>query len=59
MEYLEKLAASPLFRGMTGAEIRQVLGQLPVRVARYGRGRFVLRAGETVRAMGLVLSGRV
>src|SRR5699024_2460871 len=57
--YLPVLRRSTLFSGTDDGEKRAMLGCLSARVAEYGRGEFIWRAGETLREVGLVLRGRV
>ena len=54
-----QLTETPLFRGMTEAEIRGLLACLSAGERRYARGERILTAGEPCPWMGLVLSGRV
>ena len=56
-KYLPILRNSPLFRGMTEAEIAELLPELGSRTAEYGRGAYILRAGEPVESLGIVLAG--
>ena len=52
------LLASPLFSGITGEELEQLLPALGARRAAYGRGEYLLRAGEPTSVRGVVLEGR-
>ena len=54
-----QLTETPLFRGMTEAEICGLLACLSAGERRYARGERILTAGEPCPWMGLVLSGRV
>lgn len=54
-----QLTETPLFRGMTEAEICGLLACLSAGERRYARGKRILTAGEPCPWMGLVLSGRV
>lgn len=49
---------TPLFRGTDAAQIQKLLGALEPRVRRYARGETICRAGETVSALGIVLTGQ-
>lgn len=53
------LASSPLFSGIDIGELDAMLGCLQATRKRYGKGDFILRSGEPVDNVGLVLSGRV
>lgn len=53
------LASSPLFSGIDVGELDAMLGCLQATRKRYGKGDFILRSGEPVDNVGLVLSGRV
>ena len=53
------LASSPLFSGIDVGELDTMLGCLQATRKRYGKGDFILRSGEPVDNVGLVLSGRV
>ena len=54
-----QLTETPLFRGMTEAEICGLLACLSAGERRYARGERILTAGDPCPWMGLVLSGRV
>lgn len=53
------IAASPLFAGMTAAEITEALDFLQARRRSFAKGAFIQRIGEPFRHTGMVLSGRV
>lgn len=53
------LMQSPLFAEMGEEELRALLPRLPHAVRAYGRGEFLLRAGEQTRSLGIVLTGWV
>ncbi len=53
------LSRSPLFRGASPEEVETMLGCLGAERRRYARGACLCRAGETISALGLVLSGSV
>ena len=54
-----RLANCRLFAGFEAAEVVKLLGCLAPRRARYARGELVLRPGERVRELGVVISGAV
>ena len=49
------MRTSPLFAGMEEEEIRAILGCLDARVERYPKGAYLLRVGDTVESVGLLL----
>ena len=53
------LSNTPLFRGTTPEEAKEMLGCLGAYTREFGRGDRVLRRGDPVRALGVVLSGSV
>ena len=58
-EYLPVICASRLFAGLSPRQAAELLPRLSPRPASYGKGDYLLHAGEPVQALGLVLSGRV
>jgi len=58
-EFLPVLRTSPVFRGVTDAEIESMLGCLNARTGEYRKGSYLLRAGDRLEAVGLLLSGSV
>ncbi len=53
------LAGTPLFRGILAEDISTMLACLDARRRTFDQGEFVLREGDQVRAIGLVLEGSV
>jgi CRP/FNR family transcriptional regulator, dissimilatory nitrate respiration regulator len=53
------LADAPLFRGLTDAEIKAILDELPHRIRRFNAGSLVAQSGEPVLSMIIVTSGIV
>ena len=53
------LSQSPLFAGMSRAEMERALEFFSARQAVYCRGEYLIRAGDPLPSFGLVLSGRV
>lgn len=53
------LMGTALFRGISETEIGQVLDCLGAEQKQFDKGQAIFRTGDTVRAMGLVLSGGV
>jgi len=53
------LARTPLFRGMSREEGEHILNCLQGERKRFEKGAYILREGDTVRALGLVCSGGV
>ncbi|MDO4732557.1 MAG: Crp/Fnr family transcriptional regulator [Bacillota bacterium] len=56
-EILKAASASPLFTGVEQEELRAMLQCLQYRVQDYPKGSYILRAGEEVAALGLLISG--
>ena len=52
------LSKTPLFRGATPEEVEAMLTCLGVERRRYAKGELILRTGEVVTALGMVLSGK-
>ena len=53
------LSETPLFRGTSPQELEEMLACLGTEVRRYEKGELVLRAGDVVTSLGMVLSGSV
>ena len=58
-KYLSVICASRLFSGVDPDRAALLLPRLSPRFTDYGRGDYILHAGEPVSSLGLVLSGRV
>ncbi len=58
-EFLAVLKTSPLFFGISDAEILEMLTCLEAKKASYKKGEFILRAGDSTETIGLVLSGSI
>lgn len=58
-EYLGVIKNSRLFRDIKEDEIEAMLACLSVSTRLYAKNEFILRAGESARAIGLVLSGKI
>ena len=58
-EFLQVIRSSQLFSGISGEELEAMLGCLGAKTECYGKDAFLLRAGDTAEAIGLVLSGSV
>ena len=54
-----EISACPLFRGIPAQELPALLAQAEARRVPFQKGELLLRRGETVRCLGLVLSGTV
>jgi CRP-like cAMP-binding protein len=52
-------ALSALFEGVSGQELRGLLGCLSAREQKYDRGAYLFMRGDAPRGVGLVLEGRV
>ena len=53
------LCQTPLFRGISPEDTAALLKDLGTQARRYAKGAVILRAGDPVRSLGLVLSGSV
>lgn len=58
-DFLRVCKKSPLFEGIEEAEIKQMTACLGMEVRHFQRDELLYRAGDTVAAIGLVLSGQV
>ena len=58
-EFFSVLRSSQLFGGISETELRAILSCLDTKTENYPRDAFVLRPGDTVEAVGLVLEGSV
>lgn len=53
------LSQTPLFAGVAPQDIEAMLACLDTERRHYTKGQIILHSGDTVRSMGIVLSGRV
>lgn len=53
------LSASPLFKGMTPADIEKLLGSVPFNIKKHSSGLMVFQSGETVNFLIIVTAGVV
>ena len=58
-KYLHIIEKSPLFSGVSAGEIEAMLGCLAAETREYEKNGFILRFGDSVSAVGVVLSGSV
>lgn len=58
-EYLDIIKMSPLFNGISENEIKSMLTCLSAKSETYKKNQFIFRLGETIAAVGMVLSGSV
>jgi CRP-like cAMP-binding protein len=58
-KYLNVIKKSPLFSGVGEYELMSMLTCLSARMEHYRKNQFVFRRGESVSALGMVLSGSV
>ena len=56
-EFFPMLHAAPLFSGVSGEELTAMLSCLAARIDTFPKGSRLLRAGEAVEEVGLVLAG--
>lgn len=57
-KYLETIKGCPLFAGITGEEIKSMLTCLQGKTKSYTKGSFILKAGERLDSVGLLLFGK-
>lgn len=53
------LAASPIFKGLTDEEIKQILPCLLSEEKSYQKGEFIHRMGDQIHCIGILLSGKI
>lgn len=58
-EFLSVIRSSPLFSGISEEELTAVLSCLDVKKESFPKDTFLLRVGDTVESIGLVLTGSV
>lgn len=57
--HAEFLSTIPLFRGVTPAEVGGMLSCLGAYERRYEQGEYLIHMGDTIRSLGVVVSGAV
>ena len=57
--YIPVLKNSPLFRGVSPAEIETLLGCMQAKIKHYSKGEYVFRQGDRVEQITILLSGRL
>ena len=57
--YLSLIKKSPLFCGITEADVLPLLEHLKVRKKKYQKGEFLFYSGDTVASIGWVVDGVV
>ena len=58
-EYLSTIRTASLFSGVTEAELSAMLSCLSAKTEAFQKGAFLLRTGDTVESLSLILSGSV
>ena len=58
MDYFS-LSESPLFRGLTSAELRTVLQETPHHIQCYEKGELIFMQMDDARQVGIILEGQV
>jgi len=58
-DFLPIIRTSQLFSGIADSEISAMLSCLAAKTADYPKGAYILRSGDTVENVGLILSGRL
>lgn len=56
-QYLATLKKSNLFTGISTEEIQEMLSCLSARVCHYNKNEFIIRNGERIHTVGMVISG--
>ncbi len=56
-QYLGTLKKSNLFSGISAEEIHEMLSCLSARVCHYNKNEFIIRNGERIHTVGMVISG--
>ena len=59
IEIFDKIKANPLFEGINATSFDHMLSCIEGRVKTYQRNELILLAGDPVKTVGLVISGRV
>lgn len=57
-KYINILKNTPLFQGISEAEILPMLKCLSVSIKNYSKGEYLLRSGDKVQTIGMILSGQ-
>lgn len=57
-KYINILKNTPLFQGISEAEILPMLKCLSVNIKNYSKGEYLLRSGDKVQTIGMILSGQ-
>ena len=57
--YLSILGKSPLFKGIRDDEIEEMMGCLAGDLKKYRKDEYILRLGDSLEAIGLLISGSV
>ena len=57
-KYMNILTNTPLFQGISEAEILPMLKCLSVSIKNYSKGEYLLRSGDKVQTIGMILSGQ-
>ena len=57
-KYMNILTNTPLFQGISESEILPMLKCLSVSIKNYSKGEYLLRSGDKVQTIGMILSGQ-
>ena len=57
-KYINILKNTPLFQGISEAEILPMLKCLSVSIKNYSKGEYLLRSGDKIQTIGMILSGQ-
>ena len=58
-KFLKIIGSSQLFKGIAEEETKAMLSCLDARKEHFGKGSYILRAGDATESLGLILEGRV
>ena len=59
MNFYDKLAAAPLFQGLSNSELMQIIGQTKFSFHKYAPGKDIRREGEPCGSMAFLLDGNI
>lgn len=59
MNYILETSKSPLFSGISKADVEKLMDCLSAKVRKYEKNSFIFNAGQALDAIGLVIGGRV
>ena len=57
-KYLQVIEKTPLFRGISKEDIKNMITQLNVKVQKFNKGNYILSSGDKTESLGLLLEGK-